>query len=48
MTVPSIKTLGVTAIWEDWITTESGTLLPTSHTFSSGSKLSMGTVKGYN
>jgi hypothetical protein len=48
MNVPSMNMVGVPATWEDWITTESGTLLPTSHTFSSGSKLSMGTVKGYN
>ena len=39
---------GNPATWEDWITTESGTLLPTNHTFGKGRKLSMGTVKGYN
>ena len=39
---------GTPATWEDWITTESGTLLPTNHTFGNGGKLSMGTVKGYN
>lgn len=39
---------GTPATWEDWITTESGTLLPTNHTFSSGNQLSMGEVKGYN
>jgi hypothetical protein len=39
---------GTPATWEDWITTESGTLLPTNHTFGKGRKLSMGTVKGYN
>lgn len=39
---------GVPATWEDWITTESGTLLPKSHQFSSGNILSMGDVKGYN
>tara|TARA_B110000211_G_scaffold52830_1_gene58277 strand:- start:345 stop:491 length:147 start_codon:yes stop_codon:yes gene_type:complete len=48
MTVPSIKTLGVTATWEDWTTAESGMLFPTSHTFSSEPKLSIITVKGYN
>jgi len=48
MNVPSMKMENVLATWEDWITTESGTLLPTSHTFSSGNKLSMGNVKGYN
>jgi hypothetical protein len=48
MNVPSMKMNEVPATWENWITTESGTLLPTSHTFSSGNKLSMGMVKGYN
>ncbi|WP_299672538.1 hypothetical protein [uncultured Polaribacter sp.] len=48
MFVPSMKMNGVAATWEDWITTKSGTLLPTSHTFGSGNKLSMGAVKGYN
>lgn len=48
MYVPSMKMNGVSATWDDWITTESGTLLPTNHTFGSGGKLSMGEVKGYN
>ena len=48
MNVPSMKMNGVPATWDDWITTKSGTLLPTNHTFKSGNKLSMGTVKGYN
>ena len=48
MYVPSMKMVGTPATWEDWITTESGTLLPKMHTFSSGGKLSMGEVKGYN
>ena len=48
MTVPSLKMDQVPATWEDWIETESGTLLPKNHTFSSGSKLSMGDVKAYN
>jgi hypothetical protein len=48
MFVPSMKMNGVNATWEDWITTESGTLLPTNHTFDSGKKLSMGDVKAYN
>jgi hypothetical protein len=48
MNVPSMKMNEVPATWDDWITTESGTLLPTRHTFSSGNTLSMGTVKGYN
>jgi hypothetical protein len=48
MNVSSMKMNEVPATWDNWITTESGTLLPTSHTFSSGNKLSMGKVKGYN
>ena len=48
MYVPSMKMNGVTSTWEDWITTESGTLLPTNHTFGQNRKLSMGTVKAYN
>ena len=48
MFVPSMKMNEVPATWEDWITTESGTLLPTNHKFSNGRNLSMGTVKGYN
>ncbi|MFY0604980.1 MAG: hypothetical protein JXQ93_13695 [Flavobacteriaceae bacterium] len=48
MYVPSMKMVGTPATWEDWTTTESGTLLPKNHTFSSGGKLSMGDVKGYN
>jgi hypothetical protein len=48
MYVPSMKMNGVSATWEDWITTESGTLLPTNHAFGKGRKLSMGEVKGYN
>ncbi|WP_435416025.1 hypothetical protein [Polaribacter aestuariivivens] len=48
MYVPSMKMNGVPATWEDWITTESGTLLPTNHTFGNGRNLSMGEVKGYN
>ncbi|MEN8881337.1 MAG: hypothetical protein ABF263_03275, partial [Polaribacter sp.] len=39
---------GTSATWEDWITTESGALLPTNHTFGNGRKLSIGEVKGYN
>ena len=38
---------GTSATWQDWITTKSGTLLPTNHTFENGGKLSMGEVKGY-
>ncbi len=48
MFVPSMKMNGVNATWEDWKLTESKTLLPTNHTFSSGNKLSMGEVKAYN
>ncbi len=48
MYVPSMKMVGVPATWEDWVETESGTMLPKNHTFSSGGKLSMGDVKGYN
>ena len=48
MTVPSMKMDQVPATWEDWTEMESGTLLPKNHTFSSGSKLSMGDVKAYN
>ena len=48
MFVPSMQMNGVNATWEDWITTESGALLPTNHTFDSGNKLSMGEVKAYN
>lgn len=39
---------GTPATWQDWITTESGTLLPTNHVFDNGRNLSMGTVKAYN
>lgn len=48
MTVPSMNMNEVTATWEEWIETESGTILPQSHSFSNGRKLSMGQVEGYN
>ncbi|MBL4643601.1 MAG: hypothetical protein JKY44_08430 [Flavobacteriaceae bacterium] len=48
MNVPSMKMNQVPATWEDWFVTESGTMLPKTHTFSSGRKLSMGDVKAYN
>lgn len=48
MYVPSMKLDGVNATWQNWITTESGTLLPTNHTFDGGRNLNMGIVKGYN
>ena len=48
MYVPSMKMNGVSATWQDWVTTKSGTLLPTNHVFENDRILSMGTVKGYN
>ncbi|MEE9407602.1 MAG: hypothetical protein V3V28_05955 [Polaribacter sp.] len=39
---------GTPATWQDWITTESGTLLPTNHSFGKDRILSMGQVKAYN
>ncbi len=48
MYVPSMKMDGVSASWEDWIVTESGTLLPKNHIYTSGRILNMGNVKGYN
>ena len=48
MNVPSMKMNKVPATWDDWFTTESGTLLPKNHTFSNGRKLSLGDVKAYN
>lgn len=48
MNVASMKMVEVPATWQDWITTESGTMLPTNHTFANGNNLSMGTVKAYN
>ncbi len=47
MWVSIIPTGGVEASWSDWITTESGALLPSQHETSLGI-LSLGTVKGYN
>ena len=46
MNVETMKMANFPATWEDWITTESGTLLPTNHTFGNGRSLSMGEVKG--
>jgi hypothetical protein len=48
MFVPSMKMNGVSATWDDWIITESGTLLPTNHSFGEDRKLSMGKVKETN
>ena len=42
------NTNGFSATWDEWFSTESGTLLPKNHTFSGGRKLSMGAVKAYN
>ncbi len=44
MYVPSMKMNGVSATWENWLVTESATLLPTNHTFGNGGELSMGNV----
>jgi hypothetical protein len=48
MYVPSMKMNGVSATWEDWTLTESGTLLPKNHIYLSGKIINMGDVKGYN
>jgi hypothetical protein len=48
MYVPSMKMNGVSATWEDWTLTESGTLLPKNHIYLSGKIVNMGDVKGYN
>lgn len=48
MYVPSMKMDGVPSTWQDWITTESGVLLPTNHKFGKNRYLSMGDVKGHN
>ena len=48
MYVPSMKMNGVSSTWQDWKKTESGTLLPTNHSFGKDRILSMGEVKGYN
>lgn len=47
MTIPSMNMKKVPATWEDWFTTESGTLLPKNHRFSNGRNLPMGDVKAY-
>ena len=47
MWVSIIPTGGMEATWEGWITTASGTKLPSTHILSIG-ELSMGEVKGYN
>ena len=48
MYVPSMNMIGLEATWEDWITTESGTLLPKNHIVAGKTSLPMGNVKGYN
>ncbi|WP_425658583.1 hypothetical protein [Tenacibaculum ascidiaceicola] len=47
MWVSIIPTGGMEATWNDWITTESGAVLPTKHEMSVGT-LDMGKVKAYN
>ena len=48
MYVPSMNMVDLEATWEDWITTESGALLPKNHIVAGKTILSMGDVKGYN
>lgn len=48
MYVPSMNMIGLEATWEDWITTQSGTLLPKNHIVAGKTPLPMGNVKGYN
>ena len=48
MYVQRMKNKGTSVTWEDWIETESGTLLPKNHVYLSGKKINMGLVKGYN
>jgi len=47
MWVSIIPTGGTQASWNDWITTESGAILPTKHEMAVGI-LDLGDVKGYN
>ena len=47
MWVSIIPTGGMEATWSDWITTESGAILPTKHEMPVGT-LNMGDVKAYN
>jgi len=47
MWVSIIPTGGMEATWSDWVTTESGAILPTKHEMSIGT-LDMGDVKAYN
>ena len=48
MYVPSMNMIGLEATWENWITTQSGTLLPKNHIVAGKTPLPMGNVKGYN
>ena len=49
MWVGIIPVGGLEATWSNWITTEAGCLLPTTHTLSLvGLEIDMGTVKAYN
>ena len=47
MWVKIIPIGGINASWDNWMITESGAYLPTSHKLGP-LELSMGTVKGYN
>ncbi|GFD82798.1 hypothetical protein KUL118_56600 [Tenacibaculum sp. KUL118] len=47
MWVSIIPTGGMEATWSDWVTTESGAILPTKHEMPVGT-LDMGDVKAYN
>ncbi len=46
--VPSMRMNGLEASWEDWITTESGTLLSKNHTLGGNRQLSKGEKGAYN
>lgn len=48
MYVPSMKMEGLEATWDDWVVTESATLLPKNHLVAGKTILNMGDVKGYN
>jgi len=48
MYIPSMNLKKVSATWQEWTETASGTLLPKLHVFADKSELSMGEVKGYN
>lgn len=48
MDIPSMNLNKVSATWQEWKKTSSGTLLPKLHVFADNSELSMGEVKGHN